>query len=234
MHALRANTLCLIFVVCIVWALDVESHRGGAIMKARRPASPTLLNEEQWNLIAADVAFLQMLRAATSILQPRTARAAQVIPVFRIFEAEMRAKLGDPTATAELKRLLALALGELDRVEDFHLKKEWAKNGGSGAAAKFEKVCRNAGVTSYWDFLRLAAFAIVGPSETMGLSGEEIRQQFAKWCFNVDGPAGPRGHEAIAQKFPNQYDKRNTHLLFEGALQGLMGLMICGNHRKHI
>ena len=64
--------------------------------------------------------------------------------------------------------------------------------------AKFLKVCRNAGVTSYHDFLRLAAFAAVGPSATCELHGHGPRASFEKWCFFVRFPDEAEGGAAAA------------------------------------
>ena len=165
----------------------VRLRQDMVIIKDYMPDLPELLTQEHWAYIEANIVFLSALRAASSILQPRLARAAQILSVtFNLITGLITAH-DDASASNELRFILALARSELERVVDFHFKTPF-QHGSAGVAAKFEKVCRKAGARCCWDFLRLAAFCAVGPDSDLDLADEDLRNMLEKCCLHVGAP----------------------------------------------
>jgi hypothetical protein len=70
-----------------------------------------------------------------------------------------------------------------------HFKKNpWAPRAAAGAVLcplvlQFRAISEAARVNCYWDFLELAAFCAVGPSEAHGLDHRNVRKRFQWWCL---------------------------------------------------
>lgn len=94
-------------------------------------------------------------------------------------------------AAPRLRFLCELWIAETKGTVDRHYKVDWCQPGPAAPCplvAKFRKVCRATSVKTYHDFLRLAAFAALGPSATCELHGHGPRANFERWCFFIRFP----------------------------------------------
>ena len=113
----------------------------------------------------------------------------QVLPVTGAFMRGLDTLKED--AAPRLASLCDLWIDEMAGAVARHYRVPWRRPGPAAPCpllAKFKRVCDAVPIQDYLDFLRMAAFAALGPNPACELHGRAPRAAFERWCFFVRFP----------------------------------------------
>ena len=117
-----------------------------------------MLSPERWRYLEVANSILLVIRHGMSVLQTDHSRAAQILPVFRLVQAEIEDIATGSTSAALPHSLPELAAQELERVQDERLKQELTLPDNNAFAALLRR-CR---IRNYFQLLEISALLATG------------------------------------------------------------------------